>query len=320
MIQRNWIKVPDKQHISRQCHEEVAAIVEPLAEMFEFISFSYNRVYTNGSLLMLNSHEQWIDYYWEHGCHFVVDGLPFIAFKEIIVDPFIAPESPFYQKVVLPAAQHFGFKHCVIFVNTYLTYVELFNFTFSENSTKYLMMTESYKPLIKKFILYFLDKAQPLINKHMDSLIAWGVAPGTKVKYSMDKSLANSSKLNKILITLRPTRYYLGGDSQNNYLTQRELECLTLICQNKTAKEIGKSLKISPRSAEKYNKILREKFNCETKKQLILKGLIYIEKDELNNESIVATINYKIQSDPIFQKKLEEMMGCKISEAEFFKS
>lgn len=55
----------------------------------------------------------------------------------------------------------------------------------------------------------------------------------------------------------------------NNMLTQREIECLSYIAHGFTMKMIAKKLNISPRTVEQHLRNLKEKFELNTKGQLV---------------------------------------------------
>ena len=58
--------------------------------------------------------------------------------------------------------------------------------------------------------------------------------------------------------------------------SQREMQCLKLLLQGKSAKEIARILDLSPRTVEFYIRNMKKKTHCRTRSELILKAL---EKD-----------------------------------------
>jgi DNA-binding CsgD family transcriptional regulator len=61
--------------------------------------------------------------------------------------------------------------------------------------------------------------------------------------------------------------------AQFNTLSKREAECLVLLLKGKTAKEMGKILKISAKSAESYLDKVKSKVKCYTRSQLFDKAI-----------------------------------------------
>lgn len=68
---------------------------------------------------------------------------------------------------------------------------------------------------------------------------------------------------------------FLKKEKEEINLTSRESECLFFLLRGNTTKKIGKILKLSPRTIEQYVEILRHKFNCTTKSELISKAIEY---------------------------------------------
>lgn len=64
-------------------------------------------------------------------------------------------------------------------------------------------------------------------------------------------------------------RYYLGKNFHEIYITERELDCVRGLVQGKTYIEIGKQLKLSPRTIEFYVKNIKVKVGCKTQKELL---------------------------------------------------
>lgn len=74
-------------------------------------------------------------------------------------------------------------------------------------------------------------------------------------------------------------RLSLGKKFDGKYLTKRETEVLKCIVLGQTAKKIGLSLNISPRTAEAYIETLKLKLQCYSKSDIteatIASGLIH---------------------------------------------
>ena len=58
-------------------------------------------------------------------------------------------------------------------------------------------------------------------------------------------------------------------------LSKRQVECLYYLVRGMTLKQIGKTLKLSPRTVEWYLEIVKNKLNCSTKLDLINKCIAF---------------------------------------------
>ncbi len=63
----------------------------------------------------------------------------------------------------------------------------------------------------------------------------------------------------------------IGTEINNTYLSKRQTSCARLLLNGKTAKEIALSLNLSHRTVEHYIETIKNKFNCYSKAELILK-------------------------------------------------
>lgn len=67
----------------------------------------------------------------------------------------------------------------------------------------------------------------------------------------------------------KPTQYHLGGKFDQIYFTPREIECLILLCQHKTAKEQAIMLGLSYRTIESYFEKIKLKTGYLSQSELI---------------------------------------------------
>lgn len=63
--------------------------------------------------------------------------------------------------------------------------------------------------------------------------------------------------------------FFLGKDYPGVYFTTREAQCMVLVMQGYTLKEIGQRLILSPRTIECYVRNMRSKLGCRSRANLI---------------------------------------------------
>lgn len=69
--------------------------------------------------------------------------------------------------------------------------------------------------------------------------------------------------------TLKRDNVALDGAFAGIYLTPREYDCLRVLREGKTIKEIARDMGLSPRTVEFYLKNLKVKFGCKSKTELL---------------------------------------------------
>lgn len=115
---------------------------------------------------------------------------------------------------------------------------------------------------LKRFILYF--KEQLYQNKKLSAAYA-----KTYSNAITDKPLSIEQKTVQIDLPIK--KYYLSGPFLNLPFSQREAECLKYLHLGKSSKEIGRLLKLSPRTIESYVNNIKQKTNCQTLTELLNK-------------------------------------------------
>lgn len=90
---------------------------------------------------------------------------------------------------------------------------------------------------------------------------------------------------------LTQSSYLIGQNGFNNIkLSQRESECLFFYLRNRSAKEIGKLLRLSSRTVEYYIERLKMKFGCQNKAELfdisVEQGFLNIIPEHIFNTNL----------------------------------
>lgn len=67
----------------------------------------------------------------------------------------------------------------------------------------------------------------------------------------------------------RHKRYYLGEKYPDIYFTTREMDVASLLLNNLIYQEMGRILKISPRTVEYYARRIRIKLGCNKKSESV---------------------------------------------------
>lgn len=103
--------------------------------------------------------------------------------------------------------------------------------------------------------------------KEICSPLLQGIEQG--VVKSDISTLPSHLLVKKLVKQLDSGRHYLPMPFDNIYLTQREMDCLLGLLEGKSAKQIGKHLRLSPRTIEFYINKIKIKFKCRTTLELI---------------------------------------------------
>jgi len=124
----------------------------------------------------------------------------------------------------------------------------------------------SNQDLLKKFGLYFRDKATKLI-KESNAKSNRIILPEYRQKgFTMVKDPYGQQRDN--LSKCKPTRYFFDDQGYEVCLSKREIDCLISFMKCRSAPEMAAEFNISVKTAESYIASAREKLNCISRSEL----------------------------------------------------
>ena len=91
------------------------------------------------------------------------------------------------------------------------------------------------------------------------------------ITHLADSDCTEASSISRAANNNNKKKYYLNIHNSDDYLTEREKECVDHLILGKTIKETAKLMNLSPRTVEFYLKNIRKRLDCQTKGQLIEK-------------------------------------------------
>ncbi|MBS0351747.1 MAG: helix-turn-helix transcriptional regulator [Proteobacteria bacterium] len=265
-------------HVTFKSGNEVYQICRPFLETFQFKHFTFCRKYFNGSRAILTTTTETLyDLYLNKEYIFSKE---YSQERNTLFDVLIGKNAGYYfqsevidhipqklfnlKKLSIQQAQYERKRQNIIdrfsLVIKNEQYYEFFIFFIAPNSVaKYLLINNL--EVFHHFRLYFLDKAQKLIadaenNKFLQSL---------NLTYNNTVIIPNN--MGKLLEEMKINRFYINGSK--NYLTRQEMICATYLTHAYTAKQIAKTMHISPRTVETYIEKIREKFHSSDRSVLI---------------------------------------------------
>jgi DNA-binding CsgD family transcriptional regulator len=240
-------------HIFYTATPDIANIVKPLNKL-GITYFTFTRNYHDGSRLYLQDHSVVLDIYLK-GKHYSNGNTE--CRPEIYKDQTLLWSTVPDQKVLDKYARALGFDHGIFMFEPHNNYCEIFSFATHSGNDRIVNTYLSKMDLLKSFREYFREKAEPIIKQAENQKL---ILPFNE---TLDiKSLLTSVENNEIL----PSK-----PCHNDFLTNRQFGCCSLLLKGKTAKEIGAILNLSTRTVEHYFDVIKTKLDCKNKAELIFK-------------------------------------------------
>ncbi len=272
-----------KNHFALISSYEVEQICAPILKPIGITYFNYIKIYKDGSRELLTNNAAWIGHFYSNA----------LFETTAIVDiEYLLPKGYFLwselkndDKAYVQGRELFNIDNGISFVVKKKEATLLYIFASTANNYSINNFYIRNIDLLKRFILYFCDKSSFLLKKIAENRI---ILP--------HKQIINNDRLNTVNITkqererfLRNTqidRFFIMNLDEDIYLTKREAECVFLMLDGQTAKQIAEYLNISYRTVETHYKNAKDKLNCSTKEELNK-----ILKDSNIRDVVLAKIN-----------------------------
>lgn len=236
-------------------------ICKPLFEKFDLNAFSYSRVFSDGS-----RSELWTDAAaFEHTFYkarYIVGAYTPQYFKKKERYSFLKKKvetypddlKERYRKQLIDQRDYFSHDHCFVIINHKEEFCEYFIFYAPTSNDMAINCYLNNISELEAFCKYFIQKAEKLIT-------------------AADKNRIRGAEI--ITIT-----NFQDQDCRSISMTSRERDVARLLVTGATIKDVGVTLKISPRTVESHVERMKIKYGC-TRKSMLVKAL-YLSRHSLN--------------------------------------
>lgn len=265
-------------HFSLTSSVDVAELCEPALSAIGVTYFNYIKIYhdTNERALLTNRPE-WIDCFYRNGLY-DSKGIAQVE-QSLRRGHYLWSDLDLNDPAYLLGREFFNIDHGVTFVIKHpkVTYLYIFAARREDHHMQYFYL--SHLHLLKRFMLYFKDKAFDLIKSANQNRIAIPTASPISDK----KIICESMQYQDFYRHTQINKYYLLGESEELYLTKQQAACAAYLVEGATAKECAKALNISYRTVETYIEHMKEKLMPIAGRKLSKDMLVrFLKKTEIS--------------------------------------
>lgn len=224
-----------KKNIAYLSVEDINEICDPLFKKFSINYFLYARKYKDNSLLALTSHRDWY-------CHYLNNHYPLLITSVEGVHTWVTTMLP---SAMEEGANSFNLYNGIVLEKNYPEFIEVVEFASSSPYNHPIEFICNHKDFFNKFIFYFKEKANALIQKADNERL---YLPASM--YSNQKN--SSSPYDEFCRAIHIKKFNMNFNSQNIIFSKREFEVLLFLSEGKTMKQIAKLMNLSFRTCEAH--------------------------------------------------------------------
>ncbi|MBA3284067.1 MAG: helix-turn-helix transcriptional regulator [Nitrosopumilus sp.] len=260
-----WQEIINKYIIKHS--NRVKSVTRPLRDNFGIHYFYYYRIDNTGKFITLLDRPEWAEHY--------------VSKQIYLTDPYLRHPSVYQSGACL--VENYGseeFKELVLhegksvlnmdirvmLIKKQEQYVEFFGFNANNEESSLQNLYLNRLQLLNSFATHFTKELFPILKKMEEDSIS--LIPLKGDDFFFEQTInpdINPSKL---------VKYYKDIGVKFEFekagkLSKRERQCLKLLIEDKTAKEIAVNLGLSRRTIESYFENIKDKLTCFDKHELI---------------------------------------------------
>lgn len=249
-------------HISNVGH--INELCDPL-KYLGITTFGYMKMLDDSTYLHLCNQDNWSRYYIQnvHDSGEVFSKR--LAIVDIEITTFVWPNET-KDRLLLDLKDNNIF-HGFTFYKRADNYIEHWNFCTNPNNTQVYDLYYKHNELLWKFVTYFCDNANDLID-HTDTRKLAKYKNGNSI--APEKSKLGKESINKFLQGIETKQYLLKNKQTWAFISVREKQCLQLVSEGLAQEEISQQVGISPNRVEHYLNESRRSLYANSMNELLV--------------------------------------------------
>ncbi|MBS0357988.1 MAG: helix-turn-helix transcriptional regulator [Proteobacteria bacterium] len=237
-----------KNHFCFESSNDILEVCKPFFSEAKINYFDYCRTYNNHDFLILASDGHWVEHFFKK--EFYITG----TLKNSGIHLWSNHHSESMLRDAKSVANH---DNGITFFEKHEDYIESYSFAAPAENVVVVDFYLTYRDHFKNFCLSFKEKTHKLIK----------ISEKNKIKLP-------ESMIGEIVPDACSKNLFMNSIFNDKKISRRESQCLYFMLRGKSCSEIALILKIDRRTVEVYVNKLKEKFNCQTKGQLIEKAIM----------------------------------------------
>lgn len=244
-------------HFSLNSVNDVRIICDPVLNPLGITYFNYIKIYNkDGSRELLTNNAEWIEHFYQHALYASAGA---VDIEHLLPKGyFLWSELNGDDPVYLRGRDLFNIDNGITFVIKREDVTFLYIFASSRDRYAINNFYLSHIDLLQHFVHYFNDQAHELLTSLKKNRI---FLPQSQI---IDKGRVNNIQLTEytredFFRNTQVKRYFLINESDEVYLTPKQVEYASYLIKGLTAKQIAKEMAISHRTAEGYLSEIKHK-------------------------------------------------------------
>ena len=269
IMTKSIIKQQVKRHLSLVSATEVQAVCEPLATHFGIKSLVYKSIKNDGREVVLSTHPEWVDYFFEHGLYkgSALEKEP----SNYVHGELLWNHIKTHSEILTATSEGFDIANGITLIRPYEDGCEFYYFGASQQNYKANQILNNNIDLLDKFAHYFKYKMDSVLQKVREHPMRIpGKFDDNELSVHDIPCYQSQAKRAGFLNDLYKDGIHLSVGGRAIHLTKREHNVATEFMKGKTMSQIADELFLSPRTIESHLDNIKMKFRVRKKPELLV--------------------------------------------------
>jgi DNA-binding CsgD family transcriptional regulator len=250
---------------------EFTELCKPL-EMFHIHHFTYQKQFNDGTRISLSNKTQWVDDYYNLKLY---ESSLFEEKPSSYKPAFNVWTEEYDIPVYAHGRTYYDTGPCISITEPHHDGCEHYLFSTAPDKPEVIHYLANNMDILYHFVLYLKDRGVNIFKKAQDNrvVVQKSFIGPTESRITNKDFYQAMQRHKRQFFDKTPIRRFTfeTGDTQGIRLTQREINCIMYLLQNKTAHETAESMNLSRRTVESYLDNIKIKLDCDNKIDLLKK-------------------------------------------------
>jgi len=256
-----WQEIIQCYHV--KYYNQISKVTKPASDLLDIACVNYLKICNDARFVYLTNLPECVEYYVSEQ---VYRCDPYFKHPDFFKPGFSWEEnssSENYKKCLFKINNKFNLYSPLVLIGKGINYVEMFSF-FGSSSEAIQTLHLKYPHLLKVFAEHYKRELNPLLNKMEEEGFSLIDLQGESFYTDSPDSSIKTESIYAFLIALGKKAEVERASS----LSSRERDCLRLLLRGNSAKDTATELNLSPRTVEFYLGNVKNKLNCNGKREL----------------------------------------------------
>jgi len=263
--------IKNNLEFSKSICEKLEPIIAPVTSHLGVTTFGYRKFFVDGRSFLLSNNYSWNNFFLEKFDKKIIPSYESEVNSVVNENKMhcVRVGQPDQRDLFLNALYDFNIWNTCSFYRKCGDGIEGFHFASTRDNMSVVKEYSNNRSIFERFSYYFKNKLNDVMNAENLMKAASPIISPEIFKTPQNGHSQEEQSITDFLTMTPINKFFFNVNGEETILSFQEFRSLALLSQGKTAKEIGRILKLSPRTVEDYIEKIKHKVKVTSRSHLI---------------------------------------------------